>query len=81
MCIRDSIEFDLETKINPNEPDATLAPDPFVETLLGVIRDHGMVPRVMIQSFDWRTLEPVSYTHLDVYKRQPVDSMYSGLSR
>ena len=51
------IEFDLETKINPNEPDATLAPDPFVETLLGVIRDHGMVPRVMIQSFDWRTLE------------------------
>ena len=51
------IEFDLETKINPHEPDATLAPEPFVQTLLGVIREHGMAARVMVQSFDWRTLE------------------------
>ena len=51
------LQFDLETKIFPNEPGATLAPQPFVETLLRVIREHGMVSRVMIQSFDWRTLE------------------------
>ena len=51
------IEFDLETKINPHEPDATLAPEPFVQALLAVVHEHGMVPRVMIQSFDWRTLE------------------------
>ena len=51
------VHFDLETKINPAEPDATLAPEPFVKILLDVIRDHRMVPRVMIQSFDWRTLE------------------------
>ena len=52
-----NIQFDLETKIYPNDSNATLAPEPFVQTLLGVIREHGMVPRVMIQSFDWRTLE------------------------
>ena len=51
------IEFDLETKIFPNEPEATLAPEPFVQALLAVIREHGMVSRVMVQSFDWRTLE------------------------
>ena len=51
------IQFDLETKINPNQPEATLAPLPFVETLLRVVREHGMVSRVMVQSFDWRTLE------------------------
>ncbi len=51
------VQFDIETKINPNNPDDTLAPEPFVDALLAVIREHGMVPRVMIQSFDWRTLE------------------------
>lgn len=51
------VQFDLETKINPDAPNDTLAPRPFVEALLGVIREHGMRARVMIQSFDWRTLE------------------------
>lgn len=50
------VQFDIETKIFPNDPEATLAPGPFVDLLLGVIREHGMVSRVMVQSFDWRTL-------------------------
>ena len=41
-------------RINPAD---TLAPEAFVETLLAVIRQAGMTQRVMIQSFDWRTLE------------------------
>ena len=40
-------------------PDETLAPEPFVRALLAVIRDAGMTKRVMIQSFDWRTLKLV----------------------
>ena len=31
----------------------------FVQALLAVIREAGMLPRVMIQSFDWRTLQLV----------------------
>jgi glycerophosphoryl diester phosphodiesterase len=42
------IEFDIETKIDPREPDATLAPEPFVQALLGVVRKYGLVSRVMI---------------------------------
>lgn len=53
----DAVQFAIETKINPSLPDETLAPEPFVDALLAVIRAHGMVPRVMVQSFDWRTLE------------------------
>ena len=53
----DAVQFDIETKITPTQPDETLAPEPFVDALLAVIRAHGMVPRVMVQSFDWRTLE------------------------
>lgn len=51
------IHFDMETKINPHWPDSTLAPQPFVEKMLAVIREAGMTRRVMVQSFDWRTLE------------------------
>lgn len=51
------IHFDMETKINPTQPDATLAPEAFVKTMLAVIREAGMTQRVMVQSFDWRTLE------------------------
>jgi glycerophosphoryl diester phosphodiesterase len=55
----DSVRFDIETKIFPNRPDDTLAPEPFVQALLAVIRESGMTRRVMIQSFDWRTLQLV----------------------
>jgi glycerophosphoryl diester phosphodiesterase len=51
------VHFDMETKINPHYPESTLAPEAFVNTLLAVIRDAGMTRRVMVQSFDWRTLE------------------------
>lgn len=37
----------------------TLDPSVFVQVLLPVIREAGMLQRVMIQSFDWRTLQLV----------------------
>ena len=54
-----AVQFDIETKIFPDKPGQTLPPDEFVAILLAVIRDAGMTSRVMIQSFDWRTLQRV----------------------
>lgn len=51
------VQFDIETKLDPRHPEDTLAPEPFVDALLAVVRAHGMVERVMVQSFDWRTLQ------------------------
>ena len=51
------VHFDMETKINPHHPESTLEPEAFVKTMLEVIREAGMTQRVMVQSFDWRTLE------------------------
>ncbi len=51
------VQFDMETKIDPRSPGDTLPPEEFVKTLLAVIREHGMEQRVMVQSFDWRTLQ------------------------
>lgn len=53
----ETVRFDIETKIFPNRPGDTPGPEVFVNTLLAVIRDAGMDQRVMIQSFDWRTLQ------------------------
>lgn len=55
----DEVGFNIETKVFPTRPDETLAPEPFVRALLAVVRDAGMVGRVTIQSFDWRTLQLV----------------------
>ena len=53
------VQFDIETKLSPTRPYDTLAPEAFVKTLLATISEAGMTGRVMIQSFDWRTLDLV----------------------
>jgi glycerophosphoryl diester phosphodiesterase len=51
-----AVRFNIETKIDPGHPDDTLDPAAFVAKLLGVIEAEQVSGRVMIQSFDWRTL-------------------------
>jgi glycerophosphoryl diester phosphodiesterase len=50
------VRFNIETKIDPTQPDTTVAPEAFVPALIDVIRSAGMESRTTIQSFDWRTL-------------------------
>ncbi|MCJ9704212.1 glycerophosphodiester phosphodiesterase [Bradyrhizobium sp. SHOUNA76] len=51
--------LNIETKIDPNHPDQSLDPQAFVAKLLGLIETETFSDRVMIQSFDWRTLQLV----------------------
>ena len=53
------VRFNIETKIDPNHPNETLDPQAFVTKLLGLIEAEKFSDRVMIQSFDWRTLQLV----------------------
>jgi len=53
------VRFNIETKIDPNHPDDTLDPQAFVTKLLGLIETEAFSDRVLIQSFDWRTLQLV----------------------
>src|SRR4051794_31918298 len=50
------VRFNIETKIDPDHPDESLDPRAFVAKLVGVIEDEQFCERVMLQSFDWRTL-------------------------
>ena len=53
------VRFNIETKLDPMQPDDSVSPEVMTQALLKVIRDAGMTRRVTIQSFDWRSLRLV----------------------
>jgi glycerophosphoryl diester phosphodiesterase len=53
------VRFNIETKISPDKPDDAPPPEQFVATVLDLLRTEGFTDRVIIQSFDWRTLQLV----------------------
>ena len=55
----DRVRFNIETKLSPLKPEETASPEQMVGALLRVLREAGVVSRVSIQSFDWRTLQLV----------------------
>jgi glycerophosphoryl diester phosphodiesterase len=62
----DTVRFNLEIKTYPPFPDYTIDYREFAELVLGSIREHGLETRVVIQSFDWRTLEVVQELAPDI---------------
>ena len=55
----DRVRVSIETKLAPDKPEETPAPEPFAQALVDEIRKAGMERRSSIQSFDWRTLQVV----------------------
>ncbi|MGA9332062.1 MAG: glycerophosphodiester phosphodiesterase [Bradyrhizobium sp.] len=53
------VRLNIETKIDPNHPDESPSPERFVALLLDLLRTEKFEDRVMVQSFDWRTLQLV----------------------
>jgi len=53
------VRFNVETKLSPDRPDLTAAPEAFAKAVVDAVRDAGMESRTTIQSFDWRTLSIV----------------------
>jgi glycerophosphoryl diester phosphodiesterase len=53
------VRFAIETKLHPERPEDTLAPEPFARAVVDEIRKAGMAARSQILSFDWRTLQVV----------------------
>ncbi|WP_297598780.1 glycerophosphodiester phosphodiesterase [Mycobacterium sp.] len=52
----DAVRYNIETKLEADEPGASAGPQEFVDVILAAVRSAGNVERVEIQSFDWRTL-------------------------
>jgi len=53
------VAFNIEIKINPETPELTLPPEEFAAAVVAVVREYRLQDRVIIQSFDWRSLQAV----------------------
>jgi glycerophosphoryl diester phosphodiesterase len=51
-----SFQFNVETKIFPNQPEITPTPEAFVAMIDETVKRHHLQSRVILQSFDFRTL-------------------------
>lgn len=50
------VRFNIETKLTPTSGPDTPDPETFARAVAAAVRDAGLVARVSVQSFDWRTL-------------------------
>jgi glycerophosphoryl diester phosphodiesterase len=56
LASRGTFDYNIETKSFPEHPEYTPTPEEFVKLVLAKVREHKLEKRVMLQSFDWRTL-------------------------
>jgi glycerophosphoryl diester phosphodiesterase len=77
LAPRGSFEFNIETKIDIKHPE--LAPDPatFARLVVDAVRKHKLESRVMVQSFDFRTLHEVARLAPEIR----LSALYSGLPK
>lgn len=62
----DRVRFAIETKVSPLKPDASPAPERLAAALVKEIQAHGLINRVQILSFDWRSLQYVQKLGLGI---------------
>ena len=66
--------FNIETKSFPNRPEVTPPPEEFARMVLAAIRKHHLESRVVLQSFDFRTLLAMKKLAPEI----PLSALYSG---
>jgi glycerophosphoryl diester phosphodiesterase len=69
--------FSIETKSAPDKPALTPPPAEFVRLVLAVIRKHRLESRVILQSFDFRTLHEMRRQAPEI----KLSALYSGPPR
>ncbi|MBM3747521.1 MAG: glycerophosphodiester phosphodiesterase [Acidobacteria bacterium] len=59
LASRGGFHFNLETKSFPDRPEYTPPPEEFARLVVEAVRGRGLAARVIVQSFDFRTLHAV----------------------
>jgi glycerophosphoryl diester phosphodiesterase len=69
--------FNIETKITPKNPELAPSPEEFVRLALAMIRKHHLEARVVLQSFDFRTLQEMKKAAPEIR----LSALYSGAAK
>lgn len=73
------VEFNIETKIEVDHPDLSPPPEEFAKLVLEVIRKFNMKDRVILQSFDFRTLRAARAEMPDLRTSTLVEGFFSNV--
>ena len=69
--------FNIETKIFADRPELTPPPEEFVSLVLEKVRAHHLESRVILQSFDFRTLHAMKHAAPEI----KLSALYEGTPR
>ncbi|MDQ6666468.1 MAG: hypothetical protein M3Z23_18975 [Acidobacteriota bacterium] len=70
-------DFNIETKSFPGQPQYTPPPDAFARLVLEAIRRHNLESRIILQSFDFRTLHAMRKLAPNIRR----SALYEGTDR
>ena len=59
-------DFNVETKIFPSHPELSVGPEQFVQMIDEAVKRHHLQSRVILQSFDFRTLRAMKALDLSI---------------
>ena len=77
LAPRGKFLFNIETKSFPQRPEVTPPPEEFARMVLAAIRKHRLESRVVLQSFDFRTLHAMKKLAPEI----KLSALYSGAPR
>lgn len=77
LAPRGSFDFNIETKIFPDRPELTPTPEEFARLVLESVRKRHLEKRVILQSFDFRTLAAMKRLAPEIR----LSALYSGRPR
>jgi glycerophosphoryl diester phosphodiesterase len=60
LAPRGPFDFNIETKISSARPEYAPVPEEFARLVLAVVREHRLEKRIILQSFDFRTLRAMA---------------------
>ena len=74
LASRGDFDFNIETKIFADRPQLTPSPEVFAQMVLDQVRSHKLQRRVILQSFDFRTLHAMRKLAPEIRRA----ALYSG---
>lgn len=77
LASKGTFEFNVETKIDAKRPELAPEPAAFAKLVVDAIRKHKLEKRVMVQSFDFRTLAEVKKIAPEIR----LSALYAGLPK
>jgi glycerophosphoryl diester phosphodiesterase len=77
LAPRGKFLFNIETKITVAQPELAPSPEEFVKLVLAAIRKHHLESRVVLQSFDFRTLHAMKKVAPEIR----LSALYTGAAR